>query len=186
MKAVLDACVLFPTVLREILIGAAEAGLYTPVWSDRLLEEWRRAAARQGEDVARIAGVEIALLTAAWPQARVHGNDATLAGLALPDRADAHVIATALAAGADLIVTANLPDFPARVLAPLGLRAGHPDAFLRDLWSRAPATIAQVAAANHARAQAAGGDIPLRALLKRAGLPRLARAMTVAVNANVR
>src|SRR5690606_10011196 len=33
VRAVLDACVLYPTVLREILIGAADAGLYAPLWS---------------------------------------------------------------------------------------------------------------------------------------------------------
>ena len=39
MKAVLDACVLFPTVLREILLGVAGKGLYEPLWSDRILRE---------------------------------------------------------------------------------------------------------------------------------------------------
>ena len=39
MKAVLDACVLYPTILREILQAAAEAGLYQPVFSDRILRE---------------------------------------------------------------------------------------------------------------------------------------------------
>ena len=43
MKALLDACVLYPTVLREILTGVAGQGLYTPLWSDRILEEWARA-----------------------------------------------------------------------------------------------------------------------------------------------
>ena len=50
MRAVLDACVLYPTVLREILADAAGAGLYMPVWSARILDEWRHAAARQGLD----------------------------------------------------------------------------------------------------------------------------------------
>ena len=35
MKAVLDACVLYPTVLREILTDSAAAGLFQPVWSQR-------------------------------------------------------------------------------------------------------------------------------------------------------
>ena len=48
MKAVLDACVLYPTVLREILIGVADAGLYQPLWSARILDEWRHAAVRLG------------------------------------------------------------------------------------------------------------------------------------------
>ncbi|NPB27307.1 PIN domain-containing protein, partial [Shigella sonnei] len=71
MKAVLDACVLYPTVLREILIGVADAGLYTPVWSPRILAEWRHAAARLGADAEAVAGAEIALLTRAHAQASV-------------------------------------------------------------------------------------------------------------------
>ena len=43
MKAVLDACVIYPTVLREILTGVAALGLYEPLWSDRILREWTRA-----------------------------------------------------------------------------------------------------------------------------------------------
>ena len=45
MRAVLDANVLFPTILREILTDLAQAGLYHALWSDRILEEWHRAAA---------------------------------------------------------------------------------------------------------------------------------------------
>ena len=48
MKAVLDACVLYPTVLREILLGVAARGLYEPLWSDRILREWTRATAKLG------------------------------------------------------------------------------------------------------------------------------------------
>ena len=55
MRAALDACVLFPTVLREVLTGAAAAGLYQPVWSDRILEEWARATAKLGPAAEVIA-----------------------------------------------------------------------------------------------------------------------------------
>ncbi|HRO14243.1 MAG TPA: PIN domain-containing protein [Paracoccus sp. (in: a-proteobacteria)] len=82
MKAVLDACVLYPTVLREILIGAAEAGLFQPVWSARILAEWRHAAARLGGDQETVAGAEIALLRARHRQAEVADGS----GLARPGR----------------------------------------------------------------------------------------------------
>ena len=46
MRAVLDACVLYPPVLRDLLLGCAEAGLYEPKWSERILEEWARAVVK--------------------------------------------------------------------------------------------------------------------------------------------
>jgi hypothetical protein len=46
MRVLIDACVLYPTVMREVLIGVAAKGLFTPLWSARILEEWARAAAR--------------------------------------------------------------------------------------------------------------------------------------------
>ncbi|SDK71105.1 RSP_2648 family PIN domain-containing protein [Paracoccus chinensis] len=177
MKAVLDACVLYPTVLREILIGAADAGLYQPLWSARILDEWRHAAARLGPDGAAVAGAEIALLRAAHPAAEAPDDGTLAAGFDWPDPADRHVAEAALASGADMIVTANLRDFPSRALGALGLRAVHPDAFLLDLWRRDPEPVAASVHAAHAKAQALGGPMPLRDLMARARLPRLSKAL---------
>lgn len=62
MKILIDACVLYPTVMREIVLGVAEAGIFTPRWSARILEEWARAAARLGGGQDVVARGEIALL----------------------------------------------------------------------------------------------------------------------------
>ena len=67
MKAVLDACVLYPTVLREILQGAGEGGLFQPVYSDRILREWVLATAKLGAEAPVIAAGEAALFQAAFP-----------------------------------------------------------------------------------------------------------------------
>ena len=175
MKAVLDACVLYPTVLREILILAADAGLYEPVWSDRILAEWRQAAARLGQ--GEVAGAEIALLRAARPGAAAPDDGIAAAGIDWPDPADRHVAEAALASGAGLIVTANLRDFPPRATAALGLRAVHPDAFLTGLCNGAPDVVGAAVRTVHARAQVAGGPVDLRDLMRRARLPRLAKAV---------
>ena len=60
MRVALDACVLFPTVLREMLLGAAAAGGFAPVWSARILEEWARATRRLPEGAEAVARAEIA------------------------------------------------------------------------------------------------------------------------------
>jgi hypothetical protein len=64
--------------------------------------------------------------------------------LVLPDPDDRHVLAAAIAAAADVIVTSNLKDFPAHVLAPFGIVAQTPDAFLSELHEVAAEEMASV------------------------------------------
>ena len=68
----------------------------------------------------------------------VTGFEDLVPSLELPDPGDRHVLAAAIRAEADIIVTANLKDFPASSLAPHGLEAEHPDAFLARLCGRWP------------------------------------------------
>lgn len=179
MRLVLDACVLYPTVLREILVGVAREGLITPLWSARILEEWARAAARRNPADEAVARGEIALLTAEFPSASVEVPAAAEVRLWLPDAADIHVLAAAVAGDAEAIVTLNLRDFPARELSASGIVAIHPDALLRGLWDRGAEPVTSIVAAVHAQAERLSGtELPLRGLLKRARLPRLARALT--------
>ena len=63
MKALLDTNVLYPTVMREVLLGVAATGAFTPLWSARILEEWARAARKLGVK-SRVALCQVAL--AAW------------------------------------------------------------------------------------------------------------------------
>ena len=179
MRLLLDACVLYPTVLREVLIGAAEAGLYTPLWSPRILEEWARTAARTG--VEEIARGEIALLRARWAEAEVTPEPGAAAGLSLPDEGDLHVLAAALAGGAEAIVTLNLRDFPGRTLGRYGLLARSPDSVMLELLGEAPEVVGSVAEAVRVRTEAVSGRAqPLRALFKRASLPRTGKALAEA------
>lgn len=177
MRAVLDANVLFPTILREILTDLAQAGLYDALWSDRILEEWHRAAARIGPDAAGVAGAEIAMLRLRFPQAVQAADGQVVIDLDFPDPADRHVVEAALAGGASLIVTANLRDFPQRMMAGLGLRALHPDAFLLDLLAQDRGAVIAALHAARDRAEAAGGAMTMGEMLKRCRLPRLARAV---------
>lgn len=178
MKALLDANVLFPTVLREILTGAAAAGLYQPLWSERILEEWARATVKLGPGAEIMARGEIAALRAAFPRAAVLPGTALAARLWLPDPNDVHVLAAAVAGGADLIVTFNATDFPRHLLAEEGLARMDPDQFLLRLHERAPEKVAGVCEAVRAEAERLSGEAqPLRGLMKRAGLPRLGKRL---------
>ncbi len=178
MKAVLDACVIYPPVLRELLVGAAARGLYQPLWSDRILREWTRATAKLGAAATAEAETKAALLRAAFPLATVREQPGIEARLSLPDPDDVHVLAIAIAGNADCIVTFNAVDFPRHVLAEEGLERRDPDGFLWALWSQHPGEMGQVIAEVHARAEAmAATSVSLKALLKRAKLGRLAKAV---------
>lgn len=171
MRAVLDACVLYPTVMREMLIGCAE--LYEPLWSQRILEEWRRAAAKHPPG----AGAEIAVLAERFPQASVASPDRD--DIVLPDPNDVHVLSAAIEGKADAIVTMNIGDFPARVLSRHGVLRIHPDAFLIDLHAEAPEAVGRTADRVLAAARRMSSeDWDMRALLKKARLPRLGKALS--------
>jgi predicted nucleic acid-binding protein len=178
VKAVLDACVLYPTVLREILQGAGEAGLYQPVFSDRILREWVLATAKLGPAAPAIAEGEAATLRAAFPRGLMRAHPEIEARLLLPDPNDVHVLATAIASGADAIVTFNAQDFPGHILAAEGTTRRDPDGFLWELQSRHPEALARIVETVRAKAEAISGQpVALKALLKRARLYRLAKAI---------
>lgn len=172
----LDACALYPPLVRGIVLGMATAGLITPRWSPRVLAEWRIAAARNGgmEAEDRVDAT-LADMAARFPEATVEPPPEPQPTHALPDPADAHVLAAAVASGADVLLTFNLRDFPARALAAHDIAARHPDSFLWELFSHAPET---ADAAIREAAAGVGADEPdaIRRALKRARLPRLAKA----------
>src|SRR5699024_7410343 len=130
---------LYPPLVRSLLIAAAEAELFVPLWSARVFDEWRIAiAAKQGMAAEDEAVAAQAGLSARFPEARVEAGAEHEAAIRLPDPADAHVLAAAVAGRAEVLVTFNLRDFPRRVLGGHGIEARHPDGFLWELLSVAP------------------------------------------------
>lgn len=177
-KLLLDACVLYPTVMREALIGAARAGVFLPQWSDRILEEWARAAARLGPEGEIIARGEIAVLTAQFPRATIAAAPHLEARLYLPDENDIHVLAVAVAGSSDAIVTMNRKDFPQNILAEEGLRRLDPDNLLRGFCETHPEVMARIAADILAEATRLSGlEFTARKLFKKARLPRFGKAI---------
>ncbi len=179
MKALLDTCVIYPTVMREMLLGVAKAGGFQPLWSARIIEEWQRAAAKLGPDGLAQAGAEAVLLKQDWPAAEVIWPPSLEARLWLPDPADVHVLAAAVAGNADVIVTVNAKDFPRGVLAEEGVSRADPDAFLIGLHAANPEMVAHAAGQVLARANVLSGENwEMRRLLKKARLPRLGKALS--------
>ena len=80
--------------------------------------------------------------------------------------------------GADAIITFNASDFPRHILAEEGIARRDPDGFLWEMWSHHPDSVAETVAQIHATAERlSGAPIALKALLKRAQLPKLAKVL---------
>jgi predicted nucleic acid-binding protein len=179
MKMLLDACVIYPTVMREMLLGVARTGAYTPLWSARILEEWALAARKLGPQGEAVARGEIAMVQAGFPQATVPVHAGLEARLWLPDSNDIHVLAAAVSGNADGIITMNAKDFPRGILAEEGLNRNDPDAFLLGHFHADPDVVVPVAQAVLKEARRLSGeDWNLRSLMKKARLPRLGKALT--------
>jgi hypothetical protein len=127
-----DACVLYPAPLRDFLIRLATTGLFAAKWTERIHEEWIRNLLIKRPDLEEALARTRQLMNDAVPDCLVHNYEPLIAGLALPDPADCHVLAAAIRAGAQLIVTANLKDFPTEALQPFGIEAVHPDTFVEQ------------------------------------------------------
>ena len=178
MKIVLDTCVLFPTVMREMLLGVAASMAWTPIWSERILEEWQRAATKLSPTGPAQAASEIALLRAAWPEACVVWPSSLEARLWLPDRADCHVLAAAISGSADVIVTLNKKDFPRHILGEEGVDRRDPDALLYMAFTADPSAVEAVAERVLSTAnRLSGQEWTIRPLLKKARMPKLAKAL---------
>lgn len=179
MKVLIDTCVLYPTVMREVVLAVARLGAFTPLWSARILEEWARAARKLGAAGEVQARAEIAMVRAAWPQAEVEVTETLPRRLWLPDADDIHVLAAAVAGSADAVMTINAKDFPRATLAEEGLARVDPDGFLMELWLRDAALVERAATGVLAQASALSEDPwEMRPLLKKARLPRLAKALS--------
>ncbi len=169
---VYDACVLYPAPLRDLLIRVARTGVVRARWTEEILDECFRNILGDRPDLApeRLARTRV-LMNAAIPDVVVTGYDGLIEGIELPDPDDRHVVAAAIRAGAQAIVTVNLKDFPTEKLAPVGVEAVHPDDFILDCIDLAPAAIA-----GAVEAQAAGLKDPPQKLselldtLQRSGL----------------
>lgn len=141
---VYDACVLYPAPIRDLLVRIANTGIVRARWSERILDECFASILERRQDLSAAALARTReLMCDAVPDCLVTGFEHLEAGLHLPDPKDAHVLAAAIRAGAQAIVTFNLRDFPDHVLARYDMEAKHPDEFVLDSIDLAPGAIAR-------------------------------------------
>lgn len=137
-----DACVLYPAPLRDLLVRIAQSGIVRARWTSQILDECFRSIVEQRPELNPAALARTReLMTEAVPDCMVSGYEHMIDGLKLPDLDDRHVLAAAIRAGAQAIVTFNLRDFPSASLAAYEVEAIHPDDFVLDVFDLSPAAV---------------------------------------------
>jgi hypothetical protein len=132
--ALLDANVLHPMVLCDLLIRLAQAGLYRACWTEQILEEVVGSIQRRRPDISpdRLKR-RTAMMKNALPDACITGYQTLLPSLS-SFGTDAHVAAAAIVGRVDAIVTSNSRDFPESRLEEFGVEVLSPDSFLIAQW----------------------------------------------------
>lgn len=130
---VYDASALYPNAQRDLLIRIARQGLVQAKWTEQIVDEMLRARKRRDPDVdpAKLTRLR-KLVNDAVADCIVTGYEPLIDMLRLPDPDDRHVLAAAIKASAQVIVTANMKDFPAADLSQWDIEAKTPDDFVFD------------------------------------------------------
>lgn len=175
--ALLDACVLYPLAMADSLMSLATTGLFAAKWTRCIEDEWMTSLEANQPELKDRLGLRRDQMRCVVPDWEVPQTawKRLASGLTLPDPADVHVLAAAIAGHADCIVTANLRDFPAEIVESYGMEVVHPDQFIVHQWDLSELTV--VAAFKRMRArwrkpQANAEDFAQA--LERGGLPTTA------------
>jgi predicted nucleic acid-binding protein len=117
---------------------AEEPGLYRPLWSEEILQEVSRALEQLGYSQKQ-RDRRLQAMQTAFPEATIavpEELEGKLGGL--PDEKDCHVLAVAIMAKTNVIVTLNTKHFPAECLGKYGILCHTPDDFLVHQYYLAP------------------------------------------------
>jgi len=173
-RAFLDASVLYPVSLRNLLMRLTLAGLFQARWSAHVHDEWIRSVLRDHPHIppSRLHDLRAAMDDQA-EDSLVTGYEPLIGSLQLPDPDDRHVLAAAIAGRANVIVTCNLRDFPEKLLRPYHIEAQHPDQFIQDLLGASPQAVAEAVRAQQARLTNPRVEMPeLLVLFEKLGLTK--------------
>lgn len=137
--ALFDACVLYPAPLRDLLMELALTDLFRAKCTNEIHDEWIRNLLKNRPDLT------LERLQITRDKMNLHIQDSLVENyqsliplLALSDQDDRHVLAAAICARADVIITFNLSDFPPESVEIYGIEAQHPDEFINHLIDLAP------------------------------------------------
>jgi hypothetical protein len=127
----LDACVLYPAPLRDLLMRLAVDGLYHARWTYEIHDEWIRNLNKNRPDIGlgKLHATRDLMIDAV-PDGIITNYEKIIDSMDLPDSNDRHVLAAGIVGHVDAIVTFNIRDFPEHSVKPYDIEIIHPDDFI--------------------------------------------------------
>lgn len=138
----------------------AMTDLYRAKWTEAIHDEWIRNVLKDRPDLKPEQLQRTReLMNAHVRDCLVTGYEGLIPAVSLPDPDDQHVLAAAIRANADLILTFNLKDFPEEALKPYGIEVQHPDEFLNFQLDLAPHVVCAAAKRHRASLKNPSKDV---------------------------
>src|SRR5579872_3136152 len=129
--------------LCDTALRLAQRGVYALRWSDRILQEAEKNLIELGRFDTEKIRRRFRVIREQFADAEVTGYMQLIDSMRC-DRKDRHVLAAAVRASANQIVTSNLRDFPDETVRPYDIEVVSPDAFLLNSLDAAPRTTYEV------------------------------------------
>lgn len=131
----LDTNVLYKSHIRDLILRLSRKDTFKVYWSDGVLAELQKnlsSSAGLSEDkVVRLTQK----LNEIFPDSCISGYEDFVESVVLSATEDKHVVAAALHAHCDVILTENVKDFPDTELSRYAIEAQNPDTFLCHHYS---------------------------------------------------
>ncbi len=143
LPAILDACVLVQAPVRDTLLRLSERRLFRARWSNEILDEMAHALQQKFACTPVQTEHLRDEIRKHFPDALVDESYLKLISSMANHEKDRHVLAAAIKAQCEAIITYNLKHFPAESLKPFGIEVKHPDEFLIGLYRANPETVVQ-------------------------------------------
>jgi hypothetical protein len=149
---VLDACVLYPVVLRDLLLTLAALDAFEPRWTEAVIDEMTRNVFvdHPGIDPAQFEARVLGAMRRAFPAASVEGYEHLIDRMDNHPK-DRHVAAAAVHVGAAALVTYNVRDFDSELLRQHGIAIITPPELVGQLIDDEPSVVALAVRAMAAR-----------------------------------
>lgn len=141
---VYDANILYPSLLRDLMLRLGGSNLFKARWTEEILDEMVRSITRNRPELEkRIMRTRFNMIQT-MRKALISNYEHLIPELQLPDPDDRHVLAAAIRCGAHTIVTDNLKDFPVNILSKYDIIPLSSDQFLCNLLKGDPTAVIRV------------------------------------------